>query len=196
MTVVDVSDVFSNVISGLAILVAGSWAFRKYVLRLEDDPRIEFFVDVNFVGLEGDEWVVEILAFIENKGDVPHTIKEIYFGLRALERGKKIELGDDKIHGQAYFSELLSETTWMSKAQQEGQFGVLYPGISMRYNYVYKIPPNLSFLLLHGTLTLDAQRAKPLRAVNDKVLAVPTKEDLVRIDKKLSDAQPCVQANP
>ena len=111
MTVVDVSDVFSNVISGLAILVAGSWAFRKYVLRLEDDPRIEFFVDVNFVGLEGDEWVVEILGFIENKGDVPHTIKEIYFGLRALERGKEIDLGDDKIHGQAYFSELLSEIT-------------------------------------------------------------------------------------
>ena len=66
-------------ITALAVLVAGLWALRRYVFQREGSPRIEFFVDADFVGIHQDEWVVEILGLLKNVGAVPHRIKHLKF---------------------------------------------------------------------------------------------------------------------
>jgi hypothetical protein len=46
--------------------------------------RINFSVEVRFVILQGEDWLVELAAMIDNKGMVRYTTSEFTFELRCL----------------------------------------------------------------------------------------------------------------
>ena len=163
----DIAETIQAVLTSIAIVVAAYWAIRRFIYA----PRIEMSVDVCFVGQHGDDWVVELLCLLENKGQVPYAIRSLSFNLRTLLESDTPAEGGDAIRHQLEFPHRVKEGSWIPVVSQNP--AVIHPGIKMRYSYVQCIPADARLALLHGVLDYGKQRAQT-RA--DRLRRVPRSE--------------------
>jgi len=63
-------DTVSKVISFAVLMVGIWWGVIKFLKRDEHFPRIVFEVSANFVGVQDDQVLLDVLAYIENRGAV------------------------------------------------------------------------------------------------------------------------------
>jgi len=150
----------------LGIAVAGCWVFWKYVLFKESSPRIEFSVDVNFVGVQDDFWLIEFVGDLENKGQVPYTITNLDFETNYLTKYDIVEESNE-FQGQVNIRNTLKCGSWLPSEPLKP--AIIHPGIKMKYNYTYKVPIISTFVLIHGKL--DYGNGLQTRA--DKLLKTP-----------------------
>ena len=160
------SDI-QSIITFIGIVVGGGWAFWKFIVHKEAHPRIEFSVDINFVGKQGDEWLIEILGLLENKGKVPHKMSNLQFDVKYLKGSDPLD-ENAKFGDQIDIKNMLKASSWLPSA--DDVFARLYPGVSMRYNYIYKVPADATYLLVHGLLDYG-NKGEQTRA--DRLVKVP-----------------------
>ncbi len=158
--------------TAVAIVVGGIWALRRYVFHKEGFPRIEFFVDAEFVGIHKNEWVVEILGLLKNEGSVPHRIRRLEFSVRALSDSDKLQDGEN-IRGQLMFPHCVTKGSWTPNDTDSPM--VIMPGVELRYSYQYHVPLSTAFLLIQGNLDYKGHGNLEHRA--DKVVRVPRREE-------------------
>lgn len=160
-------------------VLASAGAVFTYVVRREHHPRLQFRVTVEFVGRQGDAWIVEHLAIVKNRGNVPHVMTGLTFDVRGLRKDEPLGQGPPeiarRIRGQLYFQDQLvphdpaRRQESLLPADGPGINVTLYPGTSLRYAYVDQVPLYYSFVLIHGVLS--RRRGDALRA--DRVIQVP-----------------------
>jgi hypothetical protein len=166
---------FQPLIAVLVGVASGAWVLRRHYARREHDPRIQFRVGVRLVGHHGKHWVVELLAFMQNRGEVPHRMSALNINLRGLRAGDPMVVDPTRFRGQLPFPHALvppdgGEQSLMPEVRDNRV--MLYPSTSMRYMYVAIVDDSMRFLLIHGTL--ERVGAEPLRA--DRVVRVPRLE--------------------
>ena len=155
-----------TIATALGILIGGGWAIWKFILVKETFPKLDFKVDVNFVGKQKEEWLIEILGFIENKGMVPYEISNLIFDVKYLLNTDTLQ-ENPKYDEQIDIKNILNSKSWISSISDSKP--KIYPNISMRFNYIYKVPPETSFVLVHGLLVYS--NGHEMRA--DKLIKVP-----------------------
>ena len=170
------ADALQAVVTALGIVIGGIWALRRYVFQKEALPRIEFRVDVRFIGMQEGFWIVELLGLLENKGSVPHRIGDLRFELRVLEAGQAPVEGGPEIQRQVSFAKVLKEGSW---TPGDGpQVMAILPGVSLRYSHIAQLPASAAFALLHGRLTYQQGDIESFRS--DIVVRVPKNEGELR----------------
>jgi hypothetical protein len=177
---------YQTLLAAIVACASGIWALHAHLRRREHDPRIQFRVYVKLVGHHDRHWVAELLAIVENRGQVPHRMSGLTIDLKGLPAAADYaapatrtdkagrQLAPAPFAGQLPFTLKLvpTEGEAISLLPVTSDNRVLvYPGTSMRYMYVTSVPDDLRFLLIHGTLTRP--RAEPLRA--DRVIEVPAR---------------------
>ena len=80
-----------QVATAVAALTGTWWAFIRWRKQDELFPRIVFEVSANFVGMQGECVVTELVAVLDNKGQVPLKIRDFTFKLRGLPRSERFE---------------------------------------------------------------------------------------------------------
>jgi hypothetical protein len=113
----------------------------------EHVPRVDFHVDIRFVGPHQGAWITEVLAFIDNKGAVKYETQLLKFELRALLESDPLVAGSESIGFQTEIPHVLKTGSWLP-ASWSGTF--IEPGISTKYSYVASVPQNATVVLLHG----------------------------------------------
>lgn len=166
----EIAEATQAIATTIGIIIGGAWVLRNYVFQREYFPRIDFSVDVNFIGVHKGEWLIEVLGLLNNRGQVPHTIQSFRFELRCLSKGDALIDGDAAIRGQVVFPHVIKENSWIPAIEGVGM--IIHPGVSLRYNYVYRIPEDTVFVLLHGILDYGK---KSLQHRADRMLKVPDK---------------------
>jgi len=53
-----------SAITAVSIIIAGLWAFFKFIWQRERYPHIEFSADINVIGKQEGFWIVELISFI------------------------------------------------------------------------------------------------------------------------------------
>jgi hypothetical protein len=132
-----------------AVVIGGIWAYVKVVRRREHAPRVDFTVDVGFVGRQQQRWLIEVRALINNEGLVRHTCRELSFDLRCLFEADALIDGDATIGGQTLVPHVVAHASWLPDDWDET---FIEPGLRTRYSYVTSLPDHASFVLLHGFL--------------------------------------------
>jgi hypothetical protein len=163
-----------TVISALTlgtVVVGGGWALYRAERRREFAPRLEFSVDVRFVGRHNGRWIVSLDAAVNNEGQVRHDIRKFEFNLRCLSEDDRIEFSDE-LGGQLLVPHLLLEGSWLPKWWSAT---FIEPGLKTVYSFVYALPADARFVLLHGTLDykMAAHTAERLRLVPEDVDVSP-----------------------
>jgi len=96
-----------------AAAIAGIWAIFKVAKRREHSPRIEFTVDVEFVGRQKGTWLVMVIAWLDNKGLVRHKIGKFTFDLRIMNPTDSVEDGGKEINFQTRIPKELKKGSWI-----------------------------------------------------------------------------------
>jgi hypothetical protein len=139
----------SSLATFVAVVIGGLWAYIKILRRREHRPRIDFSVDVAFVGEQGNQWLVDVQAFVNNEGLVRHVFRTFSFDLRCLYAGDELVEGGQQIGHQTVIPHVLKEGSWLP-----GDWAATFiePGLRTRYSFVTSVPSRASFVLLHGLL--------------------------------------------
>jgi len=148
----------------LALAVGGYWTYNRFIKQRENFAFIEFTVDLNFVGKQDGKWIVELIAYLENKGKVQHQFSDLSFDLALLLRGDPIK-SSAKYGGQALFPHEGSRCAWLPP----GMF-FIEPGVKAKYSYVAQIPEDATYVMLHGRFTYKDQ---PAWHTAERTIAVP-----------------------
>jgi hypothetical protein len=133
----------------VAAVVGGIWAYVKIVRRREHAPRVDFTVELAFIGEQQQRWLVDVRALVNNEGLVRHTFRDFSFELRALYHDDDLVDDDETIGGQTRVPHLLRRGSWLPENWTES---FIEPGLRTRYSYVTSVPVRASFVLLHGLL--------------------------------------------
>ncbi len=143
----EIAALIESAVKTLAIVAGGLWAFWRYVYQGEFKRRISFNVEVNFVAPDGEFWLVEVVAVVENKGLVTHQIESFGFKLRCIYPDDGVEETDQRANFQTRFPHKLKEGTWLPN-----RWGNTFvrPGVSTRYTYVTAVPRRAVAVVLTG----------------------------------------------
>ena len=139
----------------LAIIAGGAWAFWRYVYQGDFKRRVSFAVDVNFVTVHRDAWLVELVAKVDNKGLVSHKITSFEFKLRCINPEDGLE-ESTKANGQTDIPHKLKEGSWIP-AGWENTF--VRPGVCNTYTYVTTIPTQAVAAVLLGRFNYQGRDA-------------------------------------
>ncbi len=82
----DLFTAIKDALLAIGVLVGGGWALWRFVLEREGKPKIQFDLDLNILGKQGNKFLVEVIAIVENKGRVRHWLKDFRFDLHYFPR--------------------------------------------------------------------------------------------------------------
>src|SRR5580704_5181488 len=97
MTTGDIIKVLPQYVQALAVVTAGGWAYWKFIYQRQKDPASDIDLDLRFVGIQDQKWIIEVTAFLENKSLVQHRYENFTVSIRYLLTADSIEDGDEKI---------------------------------------------------------------------------------------------------
>lgn len=140
-------EIIKNLVETTAVTVGGVWAYYRFVRQREAHPHIQFDVDVIFVVRQGNQWLVELQAQIENKGKVQHRISNLSFDLRCLSTTDAIVDGDENINYQVDLSRLVKKGSWIPSSWD---WTFIEPGTTQRYSFIAALPSDATCALLHS----------------------------------------------
>lgn len=141
----DVTSIVQSFVTALALIIGGVWAYRRYVVEENRFPHIETSAEINFVGLHGDYWIVELRAVLNNKGKVQHKIAKFGFDLNALFSGDNVDPSSEW-GGQINFPHEIAKGSLLPRSLKNFVIG---PGVTAKYSFVTRVPRHAAYVLLH-----------------------------------------------
>lgn len=152
--ILDTSEIVRNyaqaiqaVATAIAIIFGGVWAYFRFVRQREHSLRVEFTIDAEFIGVQDNQWLLEINANVENKGAVLHKISDFQFALRYIKSDDKLENGDENINFQTKIEHPQHKGYLIP---QKWEFSFLEPSVKNQYKYISTIPTEATFVLIYG----------------------------------------------
>ncbi len=138
----NLAEGISAVVSSVAILLGGLWAYWKFVIQREREPRAEFDVTGEFLGVQDGKWLLEISARLNNKGQVRHLMKNATMNIRYLTAADPILESQEKGHfKQVSFPHSIGRrTVWWDS--------YIDPGLEFRNSYLAWVPAEATYILL------------------------------------------------
>jgi hypothetical protein len=166
----DLATIIQSIVTPVGLMIGGVWAYRRYVLEESNYPHLQTSAEINFVGLQGDYWIVELVAIIENKGKVPQRIKTFEFDLNALFHDETATIGKNW-EGQVNFGHKLAAASFIPESFR---YFVVGPNVTSRYSHVTRVTKDASFLILH--CRFDYWDARRFSHAMEKTSKVPSAE--------------------
>ena len=145
------ADILQALITAASLIAAGSWAYFRFVLQAERYAHIQTAADLVVIARQGNSWIVEVAAVLENKGRVEHSMSNVEFDLNALHYGDPIET-NEKWGGQVDFPRNIARGSFLPKGWRSFFIG---PGLTARYSWIAKVPIEASVINVHCTFTYD-----------------------------------------
>lgn len=153
-----------SVATVLALCIGAYWTYTRFIKQRENYAFIEFSIDINFVGKQHGKWIIELIAYLENKGKVQHQFSDLSFDLAFLMHDDAVE-SSKKYGGQALFPHELPRCPWIPLGNY-----FIEPGLKAKYSYVAQIPERATYVMLHGHFTYKDQ---PATHRAERTLSVP-----------------------
>lgn len=144
-------EIIQAVITSIGIFLGGCWVLYLFLTQRENQPRIEMRADIIFHKLIGDYWIVELIAYVENKGKVQHKLYNFEFDLASINTGQIVEVAE-QFGGQALFPNPIAQGSFL---REDMQYFFIEPGVKGKYSYLARVPANAEAIVLHAWFNYD-----------------------------------------
>ena len=111
------------------------------------EPHIEISVDCNFYGPEGDEYLLEVLLTVQNKGLVEQVFRNIQVRIRGIEADKPLSYWRGRKPRLEFPIELVDDVQIIPE-RYSGYY--VERGIEVVFPFVTKIPTLIKYILVHS----------------------------------------------
>lgn len=148
-----------SIITIAAIIIGGIWTYFKFINRREAHPKIIFEVDVRTIGKIGDNWIIELMAILENKGLVRHRIDASTFTFNIRYLTEKDEIKNEHIPqtGNKTYQVNFKNELKLRKDEKENKwladdwnYTFVEPNTIQKYSHVISVNNEIKFLLVHS----------------------------------------------
>jgi hypothetical protein len=155
------------VVTAIALLAGGVWAFWRYQLQGEKYPHIETLAEIEPIGVQGGYWIVEVRAVLANKGKVEQKIKKFEFDLNGILESDSVGTAA-RWSNQVHFPHEFARGSFLPA---DYEYFALGPGVTGRYSFVTRAPENTTFLMLH--CYFDYANRRGMSHSMEKTIALP-----------------------
>jgi len=182
----NVADIIQASVTTIALIVGGVWAYIKFIYRRENVARAEFTIDLDFVGKQSEYWLVEISAFVENKGFTRHQVKNFKINVRYLLNNDTVVDGREDLKFQVKIPHSINKRI-EDKERYLYRDTYIDPGLRYRNSYITFIPQNATFVLVFGAFEYGKERFTAQR-----LFKVPQEEPTTKspTDRAAQQARP------
>jgi len=91
MTTIEILKLLPEYLKVVALVIGGLWVYWKFIRQRENEPAADIDIDVKFVGIQDNQWIIEATSFVENKSPVKHKYTNFQVTIRYLLPDDKIE---------------------------------------------------------------------------------------------------------
>lgn len=144
----DWSEIFKNVLEGVAVLGAAIWTIFRFGIFRERFAKIEFNLDCQYIGSTPDGHIIELIAVIENKGLVRQYIKDWSFDILIFRETDRIDETDANVRNQVKFTKKFSQGKWITTPST-----FIDAGIRQRYPYITSVSNDTKFITVYSGFT-------------------------------------------
>lgn len=138
----DAAAAIADIVSAVAIILGGIWAYWKFAVQREREPRAEFDLSAEFVGKQDGKWLIEVSARLANKGKVRHPMTEATLNVRYLLSLDTVGESQDVTHfRQLSFPHSIGRRKIWTDSYID-------PGLEFRNSYVTWVPEEATYVLL------------------------------------------------
>jgi hypothetical protein len=174
MNYASVASLLPSYFQAIAILIAGGWAYWKFVRQSSNEPATDIDIDVKFVGIQKDKWVIEITSFLKNQSLVRHKYKDFQVSVRYLLPEEEIEDGPENIAYQLKCSKSIDQRLGQGKKRFFSNADYINPKQEFRHRYITYVPANATFVWIQCKFFFD--RGKEVKVNSQRIFRVPTSE--------------------
>ena len=137
----------ASLVTIVAIVIGGLWALSRFTREREAIPRLQLEVNVRIISQTSQMLVLELIAFVENKGRVRHKFTRLTYNLAyaCFGDGDEAELRDGFVHPIPGAWQRVIES-WLP----ENWYGFVEPGVRSKYSHMIGIAANASLIHLSG----------------------------------------------
>ena len=142
-----------SVATAISFIIGGIWVYQRYIRQQERYPNLNFTADINVIGKQGEYWIVELIALIENKGKAQHKMERFEFDVYGVNKMDKL-VDDEKFGGQVNFSHFIKKGSFLPK---KWNYFFVDPGTAAKYSFLSRIPEDISFIVLHSSFVYNGR---------------------------------------
>lgn len=150
-------DTLLSLFTLLAGLIAGLWAYTKYVVERGLAPAAELGLDCSIIGEKESKKIIEVTIHLFNKGSSTLVAKDIQLKLKTICKGDALMLyRDEKKFGRLRFDHSLSEDLAGLENNVREAFLLVphdtfvQPGVDQEYPFVTTIDSDVELLFAHA----------------------------------------------
>jgi hypothetical protein len=140
-----VFSLLPSYIQAFAILLAGGWAYWKFIHQRTHEPATDIDIDVKFVGIQNKSWIIEITSSLKNQSLVRHEYEDFQLSVRYLLPEDKIKDGLKEISYQLECSKTIDERIGEEK-RRFSNVHYINPKQEFKHRYITFIPANATFV--------------------------------------------------
>jgi len=194
-------EILPEYIKAFAIVVGAGWAYWKFIYQRQREPATDIDIDVRFVGVQKEKWVIEVTCVLENKSLVRHTYRDFQVTVRYLERTDEITDGPDGINYPLEAPKTIDDRIDKVKrffagvdranspkdgmAQRHRNQNYINPRQQFRHRYVTWIPNSASFVWVQCKFNFSLGWHREQKTNSQRVFRVPD----AAVNKEIKDAE-------
>jgi hypothetical protein len=153
-------ETIESIFKSIAIVVGAIWLYFRFIRTRENHPKIQFDIDLRFLGRQDGKLLIEIIGTIVNKGLVRHWVRDFICDVLTLDKMDKVETGDKSINYQVKFfnrnpikprdnnvNNKSNRIVWIPENWYES---FIDPGIEQKYTYLTSVGEETSFISIYS----------------------------------------------
>ena len=152
----EIAELAQIVIATLSIIIGAIWVVYRFILQKERFPKINFTTDINVIGKQGDSYIIELIAVIENIGKAQNKMSNFGFDLNAMLEDDKVQ-SKEKWGGQIDFPHQLISGSYLP---ENYKYFFVDSGTIAKYSYLTKAPLSATYLILHSRFVYSNRKSK------------------------------------
>jgi hypothetical protein len=160
-------------IQAFAILLGGGWAYWKFIHQRTHEPATDIDIDVKFVGIQKDSWIIEITSSLKNQSLVRHEYEDFQLSIRYLLPEDEIKDGSEKISYQLDCSKTIDERIGKEK-RLFSNVEYINPKQEFKHRYITFIPANATFVWIQCRFLF--KHGNKVKTNSQKIFRVPASE--------------------
>jgi hypothetical protein len=167
-------------VQATALVVAGLWAYWRFFHQRGDEPATDIEVDARFVGRQGDHYMVEVTATLENKSFVRHRYRQFRMNLRYLRTGDELVDGAESVHHQVVFPHSIDERI-DGRKRLFANAAYINPRQRFHHRYETFVPSDATFIRVHCRFEFEVTGPRAWRQSLRRHPSEPTKVDSQKV---------------
>jgi hypothetical protein len=136
----------SSIVTILAILLAGIWTLYRFGISRERYPKLQFELDLRYLGSSGDKNIVELVAAITNKGITRQYIHDFKFNILVFDDDMPFDLSDERIEKRLKFKDIEKGLNWDAPEHKPFIDG----GMRREFTYVTALNRDVRLVMIYS----------------------------------------------